>query len=189
MPKCWSLAEVARALKAAGASGGEAHSILAVLPYESGGGRPRACDVTNPSSGACGPFQLHPPPPGCHNLQTSAGIALSKRRTQGIGAWSAKATPQSHKWAEQAVDAAYGEGVGEKTARLLGAESFGDLGLADIGGFFKTIAEPTTWIRVMLVGGGALLGLLGLLQFAAAPAARLITRQLAGPRALARAVK
>jgi hypothetical protein len=43
----------------------------------------------NPSSGACGLWQIYPPETGCDNPFTNAQIAVRKYHTQGLNAWEA----------------------------------------------------------------------------------------------------
>src|ERR1700751_4331716 len=50
---------------------------------ESGG----STDASNPTSGACGLWQINPPQSGCNDPMTNAQMAVQKYNTQGLHAW------------------------------------------------------------------------------------------------------
>jgi hypothetical protein len=59
--------------------------MAAIALAESGGD----AGAENPSSGACGLWQIHPAEPGCSDPQQNAQMAVRKYRSQGLGAWEA----------------------------------------------------------------------------------------------------
>lgn len=61
-------------------------SLMAAIALAESGGNP---DAQNPSSGACGLWQINPPESGCNDPFTNAQIAVRKYNTQGLGAWEA----------------------------------------------------------------------------------------------------
>jgi len=99
-----SAAQVYKLARDAGADPEEAEWLTNVALVESGDGTTADSDARNPSSGACGLWQIHPPQACGHGARAlNAKIALSKLRTQGKRAWTARpggpeAAPSS-KWA------------------------------------------------------------------------------------------
>ena len=60
--------------------------LMAAIALAESSGDPGA---ENPSSGACGLWQIHPAEPGCKDPQQNAQMAVRKYGTQGLGAWEA----------------------------------------------------------------------------------------------------
>lgn len=69
----------------AGGDPGVAPLMSAIAMAESGG----SSGAKNPSSGACGIWQIFPPEIGCENPFNNAQMAVRKYNTQGLGAWEA----------------------------------------------------------------------------------------------------
>lgn len=60
--------------------------LMAAVALAESSGNPGA---SNPSSGACGLWQIHPAESGCTDPQQNAAMAVRKYNTQGLGAWEA----------------------------------------------------------------------------------------------------
>jgi hypothetical protein len=140
---------VACALLRAGATPEEANTILRVVPGESSWNT----DAVNPSSGACGIFQIYPRETGCDQLDTAAPIALRKLRSQGRGAWSAA---DSGDWSQAVQQALAGDCSGPTTAASSGTA--GPLGI---------LSSVQRLVSSLLAGGEVLVGM-GLLVLGAA---------------------
>lgn len=70
-----------------GAGGGaDVAPLMAAVSLAESGGNPNA---RNPTSGACGLWQIHPAEAGCTDPQQNARMAVRKYGSQGLTAWEA----------------------------------------------------------------------------------------------------
>ena len=83
--------------------------LMAAVALAESGGNPNA---RNPSSGACGLWQIHPPEAGCTDPQQNAQMAVRKYGSQGLGAWEAYTNGSYQKFLPAGATASSGSSSG-----------------------------------------------------------------------------
>jgi len=85
---CLSDAAIAAYAAGAGFPPSVVPTMVYIAAHRNGTGESGGCPgAINPSSGACGLWQIYPAQPGCTDPATNAALAYSKYRSGGLSPW------------------------------------------------------------------------------------------------------
>lgn len=85
---CLSDGQIASYARAAGFPESVISTMVYIAAHRNGTGESGGCPgAINPSSGACGLWQIYPAQPGCTDPATNAALAYEKYKASGLSPW------------------------------------------------------------------------------------------------------